>query len=453
MRKHMLCLPSMAMMMIIVLFAAVPTRAAEKVLYSFCPDKSAGCPDGANPVADLVLDAAGNIWGTTKNGGQSGLGTVFELTASSGFTKLGQVYSFRGGANDGANPEAGLVFSPATGILYGTTASGGSSNCNGGCGTVFALQPGSSPFTDQILHFFSGAPRDGANPTAELLMDASGDLYGTTANGGSSAACNGGCGTVFLSNPLGYRVIHNFAGSSDGANPAAGLVFDAQNNLWGTAREGGANGFGTVFELTAAPSFGLGEVYSFKGVQSKDGANPAAALTFDTLDIDGGYLYGTTSAGGLADCAGGCGTVFELQPMTGSYERIYSFTGKNGAAPIARLAIETTAGNSNYGSLYGTASLGGDTAGVCGTAGCGTAFEICPPTQTCPWKETTLFRFNGIKGQTPAAGMLLSVTAPDNPKSILPPQIGKGTCTSNCIAAAAAGGTQMEGVVYQITGP
>lgn len=430
-----------------VLSAAIPSQASEKVLYNFC--KQAGCPDGANPVADLVVDGSGNVWGTAKNGGQHGFGTIFELTASSGFTQLGQSYSFQGSpTGDGANPVAGLVYDPMSGNLYGTTSSGGSGPCDGGCGTIFALQSGTGTY--QILHYFSGA--DGANPMAELILDAAGNLYGTTANGGQF-----GNGTVFQSMPImpgvwTTTVIYSFRGSVDGANPVAGLVFDGHENLWGTARNGGANGFGTIFELTA-PSFGLGHVYSFRGLAFGDGANPAAALVFDALDVDGGYLYGTTSAGGSSKCTGGCGTLFEQHPVTGAYQRIFSLTGANGEAPVARLALETDSGNDNYGSLYGTASLGGSTAGVCGTAGCGTAFEICPPTQSCTWKYASLFHFNGVKGQNPAAGMLLFPAAHEDQKQANPFQTGRGGCTTNCVGTAGEGGSSGDGVVYQITGP
>ncbi len=442
--KLMLCLAAV----IAAVFLAIPGHATETVLYNFCQQQ--GCPDGADPVADLVLDGAGNIWGTAKNGGQFGLGTVFELTASSGFTKLGQVYSFHGGAKDGANPKAGLVFDPATGDLYGTTASGGSTNCSGGCGAVFALHPGSN--TNQVLHFFSGFPNDGANPSAQLLLDASGNLYGTTASGGGPSNCPTGCGIVFRLNigSNNYQILHGFTGS-DGKEPVAGVVFDGTGNLWGTALDGGANGFGTIFELKA-PNFTLGQVYSFKGVQFGDGANPAAALVFDATGIDGGYLYGTTSAGGLTNCAGGCGTVFEQHPTSDVYKRLYSFTGKNGAAPVARLVIETDNSNHNFGSLYGTASLGGTTAGTCATAGCGTAFEICPPAQTCTWKEATLFRFNGLKGKNPSAGMVLFPPPPGNHEGI-PLQTGRGTCTSNCVGTSGAGGSNGSGTVYKISGP
>jgi uncharacterized repeat protein (TIGR03803 family) len=433
--------PCLACVFVVLAIAMAQATSKEKVLYNFCSQPS--CDDGANPVADLALDATGNVWGTAKNGGQDGLGTVFELTASSGFTALGQVYSFQGGATDGANPEAGLVFD-TFGNLYGTTASGGGSPaCSGGCGTVFALTPGSS--SDQILHSFSGSPSDGANPTDQLLFDSSGNLYGTTVNGGTF-----GKGTVFMLTPPAWTetILYNFRGAPDGANPVAGLIFDDLGNLWGTAESGGTHDLGTVFELTAVSGFtSLGTVQSFTG---KDGANPAAALVFDTINSN--YLYGTTSAGGSKKCAGGCGTVFELPLMTGVVKTLHSFTGKDGTAPVARLALQTDSSNRNYGSLYGTAITGGTISGSCGSAGCGTTFEVCPPAEVCTWKAQTLFRFSGLNGQNPAAGLLLYAPPPLEHNIVWPPpQTGKGTCSPSCVGSSEQGGSNGAGTVYELT--
>jgi uncharacterized repeat protein (TIGR03803 family) len=436
-----------------VLALATMSSATETVLHNFCAVQ--GCGDGANPVSDLVQDGNGNLWGTTRDRGRNGFGTVFELTKSSGFKVLGQVYSFRGGTGDGATPEAGLVFDPVSGNLYGTTSAGGSGPCSGGCGTIFALHPGNQ--VDQILHIF-GATGDGAIPMAILLADASGNLYGTTSAGGSGN-CNGGCGTVFVLNAhsLVYSVLYRFAGSSDGANPVAGLVFDGQGNLRGTAKNGGTRNFGSVFELLAPTFATLGQVYSFRGIP--DGANPAAALVFDPTVGAKGALYGTTSAGGLSrlSCSAGCGTVFALLPQTSGgfvYRHFYNFTGSgpgtSGAAPIARLALETT-DVAHAGHLYGTASLGGISAGVCAPGGCGTAFEICPPVRACGWIESTLFYFNGAKGRNPSAGMLL-LPPPGGSIDRGPifPPTGKGACTGSCVGTAVNGGQNGSGVVYQL---
>lgn len=450
MRKNMSCLLALFAVLALV---KMSHATSERVLHNFCTVQ--GCPDGANPVADLVQDSNGNLWGTAKNGGKNGFGSVFELTKSSGFRVLGQVYSFHGGPNDGAHPEAGLVFDPASGNLYGTTSAGGSGACNGGCGTIFAVHPGSG--VDLILHVF-GAPGDGAIPTAALLPDGSGNFYGTTSIGGFGN-CPTGCGTVFVVSPQSnaYSVLYRFSGSSDGANPVAGLVFDAGGNLRGTAKNGGTQHFGSVFELVAPNFTALGQVYSFRGIP--DGADPEAALVLDPTVGAAGTLYGTTRGGGLslASCSAGCGTVFELQPQAAGgfiYRRLYSFTGtgtgKSGAAPIARMALETT-DLGHVGHLYGTASLGGNNTGVCAPDGCGTAFEICPPVKNCGWIESTLFVFNDADGHSPSAGMLLDLPPAGASSDRMPvPAKGKGACTASCTGTAVNGGSGGSGVVYQL---
>jgi len=432
------------MLVFILATSCLADASSEKVFYNFCSQPN--CADGANPVADLVRDANGNLWGTTQNGGANGLGTVFELKKSSGYQALGQVYSFRGGTSDGAHPEAGLVIDPGTGTLYGTTRGGGSPLCQGGCGTIFALQPGNG--SDVILHFFAGAPNDGANPTSEVLRDSTGNLYGTTTAGGQF-----NLGTVFrLNTHAMLTVLHSFAGApGDGADPVAGLVFDSKSNLWGITKLGGTQNLGSVFELTFPSYTTEMHFHSFQGGPA-DGAQPAAALAFDQHKNN---LYGTTSTGGSGGCGTGCGTVFVIQLSTDSYQVLYSFSISNGEAPIGRLAVEPISGN-----LYGTASLGGNTTGVCGPGGCGTAFEICAPRNTCPWTgpEYTLFRFNDGQipptGRNPAAGMLLDISSPevpDSPTTIPPPSGGRGTCPTNCIGTSAQGGTGHAGVVFGLT--
>jgi uncharacterized repeat protein (TIGR03803 family) len=376
------------------------------VLYTFSGS------NGANPVADLVQDASGNIWGTTENGGTgscpNGCGTIFELTRESGFTAPGYLYSFQGGSSDGAYPAAGLVFDKKigpSGTLYGTTSAGGGIGCGGsGCGTIFSFQLGG--ITDNVL----------------------------------------------------YR----FTGSSDGANPVAALVFDSSEknaNLWGTAQNGGV-GYGTIFELTAASGYTeLAVGYSFLGVGEMDGATPEAALVFDS---SADLLYGTTAYGGDAPSCilpSGCGTVFQFQlPLSpSSYSNFYSFTGlgatASGAVPTARLALETKH-NAEDGYVYGTASQGGIDSGSCPAEGCGTAFAICPPTICIGGaEEYTLFSFDFTLGANPAAGMLLNLPKLEEAKARggkFPPG-GKGDCTSNCGGTASSGGSDPSGVVYVLT--
>jgi uncharacterized repeat protein (TIGR03803 family) len=449
--------------------ASTPT-----VLYNFC-SQSPNCADGANPQADLVTDPAGNIWGTTRNGGAHQSGTIFELTKSSGFTTIGQQYSFKGGTTDGAFPVAGLVFDSQTGFFYGTTSAGGGGSCSNGCGTVFAFFPGNT--TDTILHSF-GASGDGATPVAGLLPDTSQNFYGTTSAGGSTK-CSGGCGTVFLINPVSntYKTLYKLTGGTDGSDPVAALTFDSQNNLWGTAQKSGTYGFGTIFEL-AGPSFtNVAFEHSFKGALP-NGAFPAAALTFNK-NVGGalGTLYGTTSAGGSRNCSGGCGIVFQLKISGHVISIIYKFTGagasRTGAAPVAKMTLDTVAGDARAGHLYGTASMGGINSGNCPSTGCGTLFEICPPTISCTAgvttypREETVFSFNGTDGENPLADVLLDVPGADelldgeqradwlSPRETGDdgdpgPQTGKGVCTTNCVGTSSNGGQNGKGVIIRI---
>jgi uncharacterized repeat protein (TIGR03803 family) len=210
----------------------VDTTGKETVLHSF----SFSFADGADPVAVLVRDSNGNLYGTTVVGGTSGVGTVFKVDKTGKETVL---YSFTGGT-DAAYPDAGLVRDSkgkSKGSLYGTTIYGGTS----GYGTVFKLDTSGK---ETVLHSFTSAP-DGAVPEAGLVMDKEGNLYGTTAFGGSS-----GYGTVFKVDTIGNEtVLHTFTGGTDGAAPTAGLVMDKEGNLYGITDFGGSHGCGTVFKL------------------------------------------------------------------------------------------------------------------------------------------------------------------------------------------------------------
>jgi uncharacterized repeat protein (TIGR03803 family) len=185
----------------------------------------------------LIRDSAGNLYGTTHQGGAFQLGTVFKIDLAGVETVL---YSFAGGT-DGGEPEAGLI-QDAAGNLYGTTHYGGGGSCSDGCGTVFKLDPAG---VETVLYMFTGNP-DGGSPLSNLVEDAAGNLYGTTLYGGSS-----GKGIVFeVDTATGAEtVLHSFRGR-DGAAPQAGLVRDAKGNLYGTTPEGGGNGFGAIFRLS-----------------------------------------------------------------------------------------------------------------------------------------------------------------------------------------------------------
>ncbi len=302
----------------------------ESVLYSFC--NQPGCADGSVPYDNLIADGNGNLYGTTYQGGTSGNGTVFKLSPTGTETVL---YSFTGG-NDGGIPYAGLVMD-ASGNLYGTTVAGGAS----GNGTVFKV---ASDGTETVLWTFTGG-NDGASPLGRLKLDKKGNLYGTAYLGGAS-----GNGNVFKLSPKGKEtVLYSFTGGSDGANPFAGLIRDKRGNLYGTTSAGGAAYSGTAFKLAKDGTFTL--LYSFCS-QSRctDGGTPFGGLIADTQ----GNLYGTTSYGGNNTDNG---TVFKLTP-NGAYTVLYTFCSQTGCSdggiPYDGMIAD------KQGNLYGTTSSGGN---------------------------------------------------------------------------------------------
>jgi len=271
-------------------------------------------PDGYFPESLLVEDSAGNLYGTTITGGTNGAGTVFELDAAGKETIL---YSFTGGP-DGCGPDPGVILD-AAGNLYGVTSGGGDAGCNGD-GVAFKVDTAGN---ETVLHTFGGP--DGSGPDSVLLFDSQGNLYGTTAIGGSSANCHyeGGCGTIFELSPQNgswsETVLYNFcslSGCTDGQEPLRGpLVRDATGNLYGTTYFGGnvnlCNGScGVVFKLDAAGKETV--LHTFTG--GKDGAFPWGGLSAGPA----GSLYGAAQVGGDLECKAGngqgCGTVFKITP-------------------------------------------------------------------------------------------------------------------------------------------
>lgn len=330
----------------------------EKVLHSFGNGK-----DGYSPFAGLVFDSSGNLYGTTGtrfNGKSSG--TVFELSLNSNGKWTERVLHNFVNGKDGMFPDANLVFDKA-GNLYGTTSQGGRYDL---FGTVFELSPSlDGKWTEQILHSFNNNGKDGYQPLAGLIVDASGNLYGETSQGGSGIGCS--CGTVFELSPgkngvWNEKVLHSFTSNGkDGFYPYTGLTFDGGGNLYGTTYQGGTHSNGTVFELSPGTRGRWTErvLHSFDG---NDGANPKAGLILDA----GGNLYGTTQYGGTYSD----GTVFELLLGTNGKwtERVlHSFSNnrKDGTNPEAGVILDSS------GNLYGTTRSGG-------TYDSGTVFEITP---------------------------------------------------------------------------
>ena len=282
-----------------------------------------------------MRDSADNLYGTTSSGGASGLGTVFKIDTSGTETVL---HSFTG-SPDGAQPYAGLVMDNS-GNLYGTTENGGAS----GFGTVFKVD---NDGTETVLHSFAGGSSDGADPTARVILDATGNLFGTTFAGGSSDK-----GTVFKLDTTNVEtVLYNFTGDADGGNPFGGVTLGQDGTLYGTTENGGSKSphqygccKGVLFAVIGTFSSGSEKVlYTFTG--GKDGGTPAADLV-----LYNGALYGTTLSGG----PGRRGTAFSVSIASGQEQVLHGFTGKSdGASPQAGLLINAA------GAIYGTAEKGG----------------------------------------------------------------------------------------------
>jgi uncharacterized repeat protein (TIGR03803 family) len=318
----------------------------EKTLHSFN-----GGSGGGMPLGSVIFDSAGNLYGTVKLGGSHGVGVVFELKKS-GTTWTETVLHNFGGTKDGQFPTSSLVFDSA-GNLYGTTEGGGTHG-NGSenvGGTAYKLAPKSGGgFTETVIHSF-GAGTDGVSPRCNLILDSSGNLYGTAFQGGSV-----GAGMVFELSPQSgggwtEKTLHSFAGGgSDGSLPSAGLIFDTAGNLYGTT-VGSSNGGGTVFKLT--PSGGSWtESVLFNFVHTfYQPSFPYSNVILDSV----GNLYGATLQGtGLSN--GFNGTVFELTLVSGIWNQttLYSFDGTHGAEPGNGALIFDSSGN-----LYGAAQAGG----------------------------------------------------------------------------------------------
>jgi uncharacterized repeat protein (TIGR03803 family) len=266
---------------------------AETVLYRFV-----GGVDGTKPGnGELAFDTEGNIYGTTELGGPANLGTVFSLTFAYGSWAETRLHSFGGGIGDGAIPFGGVIFDNA-GNLYGTTVGGGNGGGGNG-GTVFQLTPSGTFWTETVLYEFCQNVGDGCNPSAGLIFDQSGNLYG------SAASAVRGSGAVFeLANGAWKEtVLYLFTGGSGGASPEGALTMDAAGNLYGTTAQGGAYGNGTVFKLTNG-SWTYTSLHDFTG--GSDGASPVGNVIFDSS----GNLYGTAAEGGTF----GKGVVWKIAP-------------------------------------------------------------------------------------------------------------------------------------------
>jgi uncharacterized repeat protein (TIGR03803 family) len=362
--------------------AALPAQARTfKTLYTFTGEK-----DGGTPTGPFAIDAKGNLYGVTvwsQNG--IGPGTVFRLDQAG---KLKVLHSFGGGGDgDGANGTSGVI-RDAAGNLYGTTQLGGFDNQ----GVVFKV---SGTGKEKALYRFTGG-MDGIGPTAGLVRDGAGNLYGTT---GGGALCVE-CGTVFKVSPTGKQtVLYRFKGPPDAGHVLTGnLVLGASGNLYGVSYFGGltkgcavtTSGCGTFFKLSPNGKGGWKEtvLYKFKG--GSDGAYPYSGLITDA----NGNFYGATEWGGNSGCGGlGCGTLFEID-STGKETVLYRFTGgSDGDSPGEQIALDAE------GKIYGTANNGGNPA--CQNGGCGTVFKL-----DTTGKLTVLHAFDGKDGAYPGTLLL-----------------------------------------------
>ncbi len=337
--------------------AARPAQAqgpVEVVLHSF-----SNMPRGAHPVSVLTFGPSAELFGTTQVGGAGNAGVVFKLDSAGHQTLL---HEFTGGP-DGRAPHAGVIFDSA-GNLYGTTSGGGT----GGQGTIYRIDPAGNL---RVLHKFAG-PSDGSHPQSGLILDSSGNLYGTAINDGP-----GGEGTIYKLDPAGdFTVLHGFTGGADGGFPSGRVILDQAGNLYGTACNGGAAQAGVIFKLDPLDNYSVLHAFA-----TDDGICPAAGLTLDSA----GNLYGTTSYGP----AGNSGTVFKLD-TSGNFSLLYTFTGgADGGRPSADLILDPV------GNLLGTTQDGG-------TGGHGVVFKLDPA-----GNETVLYSFSGrADAGDPAAGII-----------------------------------------------
>ncbi len=388
----LLMLLFLILVLLFITFTAQPAQAqAFTVVHNFT-----GGPDGANPRAGLTMDKAGNLYGTTYNGGQMagscsslGCGTVFKLTHKGSGWIFSPLYSFAGDS-DGFGPMARPAIG-ADGSLYGTTTEGGwvdqYGGCYVGCGTVFRLRPKATPCKTTLcpwekkeIYAFHRYD-DGSQPQGNLTFDQQGNIYGTTFEGGYGN-CGFGydCGLVYELIPSGgsWNETVLYYGDYGRGNPPSGVIFDKQGYLYGVLSLW-RNETGMVYQL--APSGSGWNETMLHQFSPEDGTYPIGGLIFDN---DSKNLYGTTSYDGTNDGSQYGGTVFSLTPSgdTWKFAVLVNFPGPQDGAcgPRDELVMD------GHGNLYGTTYCSG-------YWGYGSVFKLTPSGGS--WTLTTLHDFTG----------------------------------------------------------
>jgi uncharacterized repeat protein (TIGR03803 family) len=320
--------------------------------------------DGRVPMAPLVVDGAGNIYGTTNRGGTDDIGTVFRLAPG---RSEGVLHSFTGNFTDGALPWGGITVDGA-GNIYGAASSWGAYDG----GALFKVAPDGS---ESLLHSFGYYENssDGSEPGTKPLIGADGNLYGTTPVGGYTGwpCSNMGCGTIYRVTPEGTETVLHAFNSGDGAEPAGELIADGSGNLYGTTIAGGGGGrSGTVFKF--APDGTLTTLHSFKlnGTRKDGVSEPVYGLVRDAAGNLYGVLHGTSRLHEKRCPDGACGAIFMLT-ADGKLHLLHEFTGgADGGFPNSTMVMDAG------GSLYGTTKYGGGIG--CKHMGCGTVFRYSP---------------------------------------------------------------------------
>jgi uncharacterized repeat protein (TIGR03803 family) len=391
----------------VAILACAAWAAGPQIIYNF-----GGDADGEYIDSDLVIDGAGNLYGTSVQGGDFGSGTVFQLAPSGNGWTHTVLYSFTGGA-DGGEPYKGVTVD-SQGTLYGTAVTGGGGSCEGGCGVAYKLTNSGGVWTQTVIHTFSGGD-DGSGPGSGLTLGPNGTLYGMTPTGGANSQ-----GVIFLLRPMSsgnwqLRAIHAFTGGDDGAGGSAGRLLLSKGVFYGVTTVGGANGKGIVFQLThKTGGWQFTTLYAFKG--QPDAGFPYGGLAFDSH----GNLYGTT----YYDGANNLGSVYQLARLAdGTWKEsvLYSFKGgKDGSNSISNVVFDKT------GALYSTTSAGG------ASCDCGVIFKLTPGVNG-KWKESVTYRFQGA----PDGGFVYNGMVGDS--------------AGNFYGATVHGGTGDDGAIYKFT--